>query len=167
MKNFLFIIFIFNFFIASGQNFFYFGAKQKFFLSNNEYKTLIDSNVLNKYKPYNKSIIYQIPLNRYATGNNYVVFIGLSIYKNIDEIKNFWLYDVVENKISSKDTTIKKINFSNYFFKYNNNYNYTIIFESKKTFYPAVITFVSNDSTIISKFYYDKNFIYNKFAKKR
>ena len=79
MKQILFIILIFAFYNFYGQNFFFFGAKQKYFLSDNEFKTLIDSNVLNKYKPYNKSLVYQIPLNKYATSNNYVVFIGLSI----------------------------------------------------------------------------------------
>lgn len=167
MKKSLIIFFILATYSLFAQNYFYFGAKQKFFLSDNEYKTLIDSNVLNNYIPYNKSLIYQIPLNRYVTGKKYAVFIGLSIYNNLEEIKNYWVDEIVENEIDNKDTIIKKTFFSNYFFKYNNYYNYTIIFKSKKTFYPAVITFVSEDSTTISKFYYDKNFIYNKFAKKR
>lgn len=166
MKNIFIITLIFSCFLIKAQNPLVFGAKQLYFLSANEKQANRDSNALLLYKPFNNDLQHQIPLNLFIVATNYKLFIGLALNDSTNQIYSILTQKQSTRIIGKKDTIVNKVQFYEMFCYDNNYYNLKIIFKTKKTYYTAVLNYISTDSATIAEFYYDKNFILSKFGKK-
>lgn len=138
-----------------------FGVKQKYFLHETENLAQIDSIALKEYEPLRDSII-QLPLNRFIIADNYKLFIALCLTNKIDDVVNLYKQKFSQTLIAHRDTTIKKINFDIFLFSCDSSHYLSIIFWNKNTFYPAVMTYKTNNLDLLKSFFEDYTFIEKK-----
>ena len=80
---------------------------------------------------------------------------------------NLYKKDVNNYSILQIDSVkVKKMFFYKVFAKYNGEYNYKIIFKTRKSQYTAVLNFVSDNRELLQEFYDDENFFKEKLHKK-
>ena len=169
LKKYLLLFLIIFLFIFSGfsQNKVRYGKKEYYYLSGTEHLQGVDSLVLLKYEPYNSDINHQIPLNRYIVAKDYVLYIGLAVYNSPEEIYYLYMNDVNNYDVLKNDDFVLKNDFYyRILTKYNGDYNYKIIFKTKKSAYTVVLNFVSSNRELLTEFYDNEDFFKNKFHKK-
>ena len=156
-------------FIISGysQNKIRYGAKEKYYLSDDEKNHIIDDDVLDKYDLYNNDLEHQVPLQRFIKASNYNLYIGLAINDSPSSMMNLYKNDVNNYSILQIDSVkVKRKCFYKMYVKYNGEYNYKIIFKTQKSYYTVVLNFVSNNRELLQEFYDDTNFIKTKLHKR-
>ncbi|MBN2890762.1 MAG: hypothetical protein JXL97_02755 [Bacteroidales bacterium] len=163
----LFSIIIISNSIAFSQTKVRYGNREYYYLNDSEQVKPIDSLVLINYDPYNNDITHQVPLNRYIIGEDYIVYIGLAIFDTPKQMFELYINDENNHDILQTDVlVIKKDIFYKILTKYNGEYNYKIIFKTKKSNYTVVINFVSNNRELLNDFYNNSEFFNDKFHKK-
>ncbi len=154
-------------FSTSAQNKVRYGKKEYYYLSGTEHQQGIDSLVLLKYNPYNLDINHQVPLNRYVVAKDYVLYVGLAVYNTPEEMNFLYMNDVNNYDVLKNDNFVFKNNFYyRILTKYNGEYNYKIIFKTKKSGYTVVLNYVSSNRELLTEFYDNEEFFKNKFHKK-
>lgn len=147
------------------QDYIIFGAKAKYFLSQDEQITKIDSNVLAEYTPLNPDLVHQVPLNKFVIAKEYKLFIGLAIFDLPTSIVDFYKNNSDFEILKFETQINKRITYYKMLTSYDGFFDYKIIFLSKKTKYTAVFNFISSNYKILETYYNDPNFIIKKIKK--
>lgn len=143
------------------------GAKEKYYLSADEKNLTIDDKILENYDPYNNNLEHQVPLQKYIKAPNYILYVGLAISNTSDETFDLYVADTLNYSIlETSIVLVKKDVFYKIFCKYNGEYNYKIIFKTKKSHYTVVLNYVSNNRELLRSFYDDEDFFKKKLNKK-
>jgi len=168
MKKYLFlavIIFLLPA-VSLAQSYILYGAKEKYFNDSSEVSLSRDSIVLDKYSPYNNDLYHQVPLQKYIKSSNYDLFIGLALSDSPESILKTYTADTNYIILNVDTVKIKKVYFYRLFALYNGEFNYKIIFKSKKSYYTAVLNFVSKQKSVIESLYNDPLFFEKKLGRK-
>ena len=144
-----------------------YGAKEKYYLSDDEKQITIDDKILEEYDPYNNNLEHQLPLQRYIKAPNYKLYIGLALYDTPTSMMNLYKNDVNNYSILQIDSVkVKRKYFYKIYTKYNGEYNYKIIFKTRKSHYTTVLNFTSDNRELLQSFYDDPKFFKKKLHKR-
>ncbi len=165
-KNIFFVVFLLLSVNLFAQKTVIFGAREKYYMAENEANIVIDSNILKKYDPYNNNLNHQVPLQRYINSPDYDLFIGLAVSDSPDSLLQFYMSDTNYNVLSVDTVVIRRKNYYKIFSEYNNMFNFKLIYKTRKTHYTAVLNFVSVSKNIIAQLFKNDEFFYQKFRKK-
>lgn len=159
------ILVLFFLIIASSsiaQNYLIFGAKAKYFLTQDEQISKIDSNVLAQYTPLNPDLVHQVPLNKFVIAKEYKLFIGLAVFDLPSSIVDFYKNNSDFEILKIESQIIKRKTYYKILAGYEGFFDYKIIFISRKTKYTVVFNFISPNYKILESYFNDPNFIIQK-----
>lgn len=140
-----------------------FAINEKYYLHETEKQIKRDTSILKIYDKYNNNLEHQVPLEKVIKTNNYYVFFGVAVTDDAQSMYKFYIEDTSHFIYEHKITEYKKKKIYHFFVKNNDDFNYKIIYNTKKL--TVVINITSPDSSLINNFYNNPNFIQSKFNK--
>lgn len=152
------IVFIYSFLLLSCSSVGKFGYSQRYFLEQGETERELDKSLVEKYEKIINIDTLNVPLNKYINSKKYKVYIGVSFNANANKLYLFYkkdsLFTFIQNRISNDSITL--------FFKKQNEFYYSLIYNSQKDKFTYILTLESDSSTVNNKF--NINFLQKKIT---